>query len=118
MFITDAIKELRDLAAFYLDRGQKERSEAYDHAALIVSKVDGQATTPAPPLAGQIQALTRKPGDLLGGPKALKIEETVVRCKKCGHQWTPRGTRIFRCAKCKSPYWNIETVEKDGKKGA
>jgi len=110
MFLADALKEIRDLANFFRDRGQSERAEAYEHAALIVSKLDAAGAPPAP-----ASTANPIPKELLGGPRPpLSIPSNVVRCKKCGHQWTPRSTRVFRCARCKSPYWNIEPVEKPG----
>jgi len=35
-----------------------------------------------------------------------KIKVPVLRCKRCGHEWVPRGTEVTICPSCKSPYWN------------
>jgi predicted Zn-ribbon and HTH transcriptional regulator len=37
-----------------------------------------------------------------------------LECKRCGHQWYPRGPKMPRvCPKCKSPYWNKEYTRAD-----
>ena len=46
--------------------------------------------------------------------KRIKIEK--LKCKRCGHEWTPRQEEIRICPRCKSPYWDRERKSK--KKGA
>lgn len=36
------------------------------------------------------------------------FELMTVTCKRCGHSWAPRVPNPQTCAKCRSPYWNIE----------
>ena len=31
----------------------------------------------------------------------------IVECYRCGHRWIPKKEEIRRCAKCKSPYWDV-----------
>ena len=43
----------------------------------------------------------------------MKIKLPVFTCKRCGHKWHPRKERKpICCARCKSPYWDIEPMEK------
>lgn len=32
----------------------------------------------------------------------------VLHCLRCGYKWPTRRTRVKRCAKCRTPYWNKE----------
>lgn len=34
------------------------------------------------------------------------------RCERCGHKWDTLKVPI-RCAKCKSPYWNVKRRPKN-----
>lgn len=34
----------------------------------------------------------------------IKLQK--LKCERCGHKWTPRGTYVRVCPKCKSPYWS------------
>ena len=34
---------------------------------------------------------------------------TGLKCKRCSHEWVPRGSGTPKvCPKCKSPYWDTE----------
>ena len=30
-----------------------------------------------------------------------------LKCKRCGHEWTPRQTDVRICPKCKSALWDV-----------
>jgi len=36
----------------------------------------------------------------------MKIKLPKLKCKRCGHQWTPRGAEVRICPKCKSAWWD------------
>jgi len=37
-----------------------------------------------------------------------QITRKIWKCDRCKHEWLSRdGETPLRCAKCKSPYWNI-----------
>lgn len=36
-----------------------------------------------------------------------QVTRSVNKCSRCGHEWMSRGDAV-RCAKCKSPYWDVE----------
>ena len=38
----------------------------------------------------------------------MEKDTKQLKCKRCGHSWYPRGTRIITCPKCRSPYWDRE----------
>lgn len=38
--------------------------------------------------------------------KASAVRIHLLRCRHCGHGWTPRKPVIYQCPKCKSPRWN------------
>ncbi len=40
--------------------------------------------------------------------RAKKITVVECKCERCGHEWTAKNASPLRCAKCKSPYWNIK----------
>lgn len=43
----------------------------------------------------------------------MKIKLPTMKCKRCGHEWYPKREEMpIRCAKCKTPYWNIPRVVK------
>lgn len=42
--------------------------------------------------------------------KRIKIE--VLKCERCNHEWIPKKEEVRRCAKCKSPYWDIPKKQK------
>lgn len=31
----------------------------------------------------------------------------IVKCLRCGYEWATRLDNPVRCAKCRSPYWDI-----------
>jgi len=33
---------------------------------------------------------------------------TFLKCKRCGHEWVQRVLHVKTCAKCRSPYWNVD----------
>ena len=40
----------------------------------------------------------------------LKVESqaiNIIKCLRCDHEWASRNLHPIRCAKCKTPYWNI-----------
>ena len=45
--------------------------------------------------------------------KTIKLNK--VKCLRCGYEWTPRNSIIRVCAKCRSPYWDIEKKQKKNK---
>jgi predicted Zn-ribbon and HTH transcriptional regulator len=42
--------------------------------------------------------------------KHMNVAIIKVKCKRCGHEWTPRIQDVRRCAKCKDPNWDRERV--------
>ncbi len=36
----------------------------------------------------------------------MEIKVPVLKCKRCGHSWTPRQRDIRICPKCKSAHWD------------
>ena len=40
------------------------------------------------------------------GIKKTKVEMFKLKCEVCGHRWESRQ-KPLRCAKCKTPYWDI-----------
>jgi len=46
-------------------------------------------------------------------PRCNHKYEVMLKCKRCGHEWTPRNDKPPKvCPKCKSPYWNRERKKK------
>lgn len=46
--------------------------------------------------------------------KSASYPEVVlpkVRCKRCGHEWTPRKKKVFQCPNCKNPRWDQDREE-------
>ncbi len=41
-----------------------------------------------------------------------KIVISKLRCRRCSHEWVPRGDMVTICPKCKSPYWDRDKVRK------
>lgn len=39
------------------------------------------------------------------------IKLNYLKCLKCGHEWLPRGDKVYVCPKCKSYKWNIKKDE-------
>ena len=35
-------------------------------------------------------------------------ENKNLECKRCGYRWTSRKKIVKTCAKCRSPYWDME----------
>jgi hypothetical protein len=45
-----------------------------------------------------------------------KIKGFLCKCDVCQYEWKPRSEGLpVRCAKCKSPYWNIPKKGKGGR---
>lgn len=42
----------------------------------------------------------------------MLIKIQTLKCKRCGHEWTPRQADVRICPKCKSASWNKEKKEK------
>lgn len=42
----------------------------------------------------------------------MKINLVSLRCKRCGHSWTPRKAEVRICPNCKSPYWDKQKERK------
>lgn len=41
---------------------------------------------------------------------------TLAKCLRCGFEWMPRTTNPTKCAKCRTPLWNVPyAVNKAGK---
>lgn len=38
----------------------------------------------------------------------MEITIVTLSCKRCGHKWSPRGSTVRICPKCKSAYWDKE----------
>ncbi len=38
----------------------------------------------------------------------MKIRIRELKCKRCGHKWTPRTDDVRQCPRCKSAYWDKE----------
>ncbi len=38
----------------------------------------------------------------------MKIELVMLKCKRCGYEWTPRKQNVRQCPGCKTTYWNKE----------
>ena len=46
-------------------------------------------------------------------PRCNHKFEIMFKCKRCGHEWTPRNSNPPKvCPKCKSPYWDRERRKK------
>ena len=47
-----------------------------------------------------------------------EIEETreYLVCKRCGYKWFPNVKNPVRCAKCNSPFWNMDRVRSSKRK--
>jgi hypothetical protein len=44
--------------------------------------------------------------------KTTKLVIPQLKCKRCGHTWLPRITRLpKKCAGCQSPYWNRDRLK-------
>ena len=35
-----------------------------------------------------------------------KFKLPTIKCKRCGHEWSPRVKEVRMCAKCKTPYFD------------
>jgi predicted Zn-ribbon and HTH transcriptional regulator len=47
-------------------------------------------------------------------PRQLKTTRQAYECLRCGYRWTPyHGKRPRRCARCRSPYWDVPRREAD-----
>jgi predicted Zn-ribbon and HTH transcriptional regulator len=45
-------------------------------------------------------------------PRQLKTPRRAYDCLRCGYRWTPyHGKRPRRCARCRSPYWDVPRRE-------
>ncbi len=41
---------------------------------------------------------------------------TLAKCLRCGFEWMPRSANPVKCAKCRTPLWNVPyAVQKPGK---
>jgi predicted Zn-ribbon and HTH transcriptional regulator len=38
--------------------------------------------------------------------KRMEVLIPQLKCKRCGHVWKPRVTRVVQCPACKSARWN------------
>ena len=45
----------------------------------------------------------------------MKVDINKLRCKRCGHEWTPRQEVVRICPRCKSPYWDKKRKIKEEK---
>ena len=41
----------------------------------------------------------------------VEVEMYKCKCERCGHRWQTED-KPRRCAKCKSPYWDVKPTEK------
>lgn len=39
------------------------------------------------------------------------IDVKACHCERCGHTWLPENGTPVRCARCKTPYWNVAPSE-------
>lgn len=37
----------------------------------------------------------------------VKFILKILKCLRCGHEWTPRKPEVRQCPRCKSAYWNV-----------
>jgi hypothetical protein len=45
-------------------------------------------------------------------PRQLKTQRKTYECERCHYRWTPyHGKRPLRCARCRSPYWDVPKRE-------
>jgi hypothetical protein len=45
-------------------------------------------------------------------PRQLKTARKTYECLRCQYRWTPyHGKRPRRCARCRSPYWDVPKRE-------
>jgi Zn finger protein HypA/HybF involved in hydrogenase expression len=45
----------------------------------------------------------------------MPVAVPTYECLRCNHKWIPRKPVVpIRCAKCKSPYWNIPKQKNEG----
>ena len=35
----------------------------------------------------------------------------ILKCKRCGNEWSPIVENPKQCPKCKSPYWNKNRMD-------
>ena len=47
--------------------------------------------------------------------KPFKVKLPKLHCLRCKHDWIPKQETVIICPKCKSPYWNIESKNKEKK---
>lgn len=45
----------------------------------------------------------------------MVVETTVLKCCRCGHEWTPRTKDVRQCPKCRSPFWDVPPKAKKQK---
>ncbi len=38
--------------------------------------------------------------------KLIHMKLPILKCKKCGHEWTPRTDDVRVCPKCRSLRWD------------
>jgi Zn finger protein HypA/HybF involved in hydrogenase expression len=36
----------------------------------------------------------------------MKVHLRKMHCRKCCHEWSPRGEEVRICPKCRSAYWD------------
>lgn len=36
----------------------------------------------------------------------------IHKCLRCNHEWASKNPHPIRCAKCKTPYWNIPKIDR------
>ena len=46
---------------------------------------------------------------------AMQIDIKKLKCKRCSHEWFPRGIEVRICPKCKSAFWDRERKSKGNK---
>lgn len=41
----------------------------------------------------------------------MKVKIKTIKCKQCGHTWTPRSADVRMCPKCKSVRFDKERTQ-------
>ncbi len=41
-----------------------------------------------------------------------EVKVPLLHCRRCGHEWIPRGNDIRVCPGCKSAWWDVPKKEK------
>lgn len=43
----------------------------------------------------------------------MEVKINKLKCKKCGHEWTPRKEKVYVCPKCHLYTWNVGKGKND-----